>query len=314
MGTISQPASQPAPVLSASIAAITQSAAWRAGSVDALKRELTESYQGDWCLVQHGRITRQGRNSGGGLGRRGASFARDGVIRCASVNGDVLRALILAAFRIRSFRFQWPADLLTSWAFEMETLILGWYVMVNTGSVLLLTVFGSLQFLGTLAAPMLGVLGDQLGGRVMLCAIRMTYITLASLMTLLALTGMLTPAWVFVAAALGGLVRPNDLVMRNALIGETIPPAHRLGALGLSRATSDSARVAGALAGAALSTLLGIGPAYIVVTSLYAGSLALTLGVARRPAAPAVFDGRAGVDLPAALRTGVTSATAWPIS
>ena len=61
--------------------------------------------------------------------------------------------MILAAFRVRSFRFQWPADLLTSWAFEMETLILGWYVMVQTGSVLLLTLFGSAQFLGTLAAP-----------------------------------------------------------------------------------------------------------------------------------------------------------------
>ena len=33
-------------------------------------------------------------------------------------------------------RFQWPADLLMSWAFEMETLILGWYVLVETGSVL----------------------------------------------------------------------------------------------------------------------------------------------------------------------------------
>src|ERR1700704_5626614 len=57
-----------------------------------------------------------------------------------------------------------PADLLTSWAFEMETLILGWYVMVNTGSVLLLTAFASLQFLGSLAAPMFGVLGGRLGG------------------------------------------------------------------------------------------------------------------------------------------------------
>jgi hypothetical protein len=32
----------------------------------------------------------------------------------------------------------------------METVILGWYVMVQTGSVLLLTVFGSLLLLGTL--------------------------------------------------------------------------------------------------------------------------------------------------------------------
>ena len=132
--------------------------------------------------------------------------------------------MILAAFRVRSFRFQWPADLLTSWAFEMETLILGWYVMVQTGSVLLLTLFGSAQFLGTLAAPMFGVLGDRVGGRLMLCAMRGIYATLAVTVMVLAFTGRLTPAWAIALAALNGIVRPNDLVMRNALIGETIPP------------------------------------------------------------------------------------------
>jgi MFS family permease len=191
--------------------------------------------------------------------------------------------LILAAFRVRSFRFQFPADLLTSWAFEMETLVLSWYVMVHTGSVLMLTVFGSLQFLGTLAAPMFGVLGDRLGGRAMLCAMRTGYAALAALLGFLALTGMLTPAWVFAVAALGGIVRPSDLAMRNALIGETIPPAHLVGALGMSRATADSARVAGALAGAGLSSALGIGLTYVFVTCFYAASLVLTLGVSRRP-------------------------------
>jgi len=38
--------------------------------------------------------------------------------------------------------------------------------------VLLLTAFGSLLFLGTLLAPMYGVLGDRLGGRTMLTAMR----------------------------------------------------------------------------------------------------------------------------------------------
>jgi MFS family permease len=191
--------------------------------------------------------------------------------------------LILAVFRVRSFRFQLPADLLTSWAFEMETLILGWYVIVQTGSVLLLTAFASLQFLGTLAAPMFGVLGDRLGGRLMLCAMRASYAVVAATMMLLALTGVLTPAWVFALATLIGIVRPNDLVMRNTLIGETIPSGQLMGALGMSRATMDSARVAGALAGAGLSTLLGLGVSYVVVTSFYLASLALTFGVARRP-------------------------------
>src|SRR5262245_12844546 len=169
-------------------------------------------------------------------------------------------SLTFAPLRVRSFRFQWPADLLTSWAFEMETLILGWYVMVGTGSVLLLTVFGSLQQLGTLAAPMFGVLGDRLGGRVMLCAMRAIYTLLAASLMVLGLADLLTPAYVLAAAALGGIIRPNDQVMRNALIGDTIPRDHLMGAVGMSRTTMDSARVAGALAGAALSAALGVGP------------------------------------------------------
>jgi MFS family permease len=198
--------------------------------------------------------------------------------------------LILAAFRVRSFRFQWPADLLTSWAFEMETLVLGWYVMVETGSVLLLTVFGSLQFLGTLAAPMFGVLGDRVGARLMLCAMRAIYAGLAALVMVLAFTGLLTPAWVLVLAGLNGLVRPNDLVMRNTLIGETIPPDHLMGALGMSRATMDSARVGGALAGAGLSILLGIGGTYAFVAAFYLAGLALTFGVARAAQSPSPPD------------------------
>ena len=72
------------------------------------------------------------------------------------------RPSALAPFRIRNYRFQWPSDLLTSWAFEVETLVLGWYILVETGSVLLLTILASLQYVGTLVAPVLGMIGDRL--------------------------------------------------------------------------------------------------------------------------------------------------------
>jgi predicted MFS family arabinose efflux permease len=189
--------------------------------------------------------------------------------------------VILPVFRVRSFRFQWSADLLTSWAFEMETVVLGWYVVTHTGSVLLLTIFGSLLYVGTLAAPMFGVLSDRHGGRAMLCAMRAIYAALAALLTVLALAGALTPGWVLVVAALAGVARPNDLAMRNTLIGATIPASHLMGALGLSRATADSARVVGALAGATLSSTMSLGHTYLFVTAFYLASLGLTLNVSR---------------------------------
>src|SRR6186713_2907142 len=190
--------------------------------------------------------------------------------------------VILAPFRVRSFRFQWPADLLTSLAFEMETVVLSWYVMVETGSVLLLTTFASLLFLGTLAAPMFGVLSDRLGARNLLAMMRAIYTALAALLMLLAFSGRLSPLWAFVVAVPAGIVRPNDQVLRNILVGETMPAAQLMGALGLSRATMDSARVVGSLAGAALFAALGLGSAYVLVVVLYAACFALTLGMSQR--------------------------------
>jgi predicted MFS family arabinose efflux permease len=194
----------------------------------------------------------------------------------------VLRASTLAPFRIRSYRFQWPADLATSWAFEMETLILGWYVLVETGSVLLLTVFASLQHIGTLVSPMVGVFGDRVGQRNLLCAMRTVYATLATTLMILAFSGVLTPAYVLMIAAVMGLVRPSDIGMRAALVGETMPPAHIMGAMGIQRTTQDSARIAGALTGAGLVAALGMGPAYAVVASLYIASVVLTLQTGAR--------------------------------
>lgn len=190
-----------------------------------------------------------------------------------------IRSPALAPFSVRSFRFQWPSDLAASWAFEMETLILGWYILVETGSVLLLTLFASLQYVGTLLSPMFGVAGHRLGNKRVFCAMRAFYFTLATLLTGLALTGNLQPLHVFVITALMGLVRPSDLVLRHSLIGQTLPVGQFVGAASISRTTQDSARVMGALSGAGLVAALGVGAAYVVVAAFYLASLLLTFGV-----------------------------------
>lgn len=179
-------------------------------------------------------------------------------------------------FRDRGFRRQWAADLSTSWAFEMENIALGWFILVETGSVLLLTLFVSLQFLGTLFAPLYGLIGDRIGNRRLLCWMRSVYLALAVI--LLALSGLklLGPAQAFGIAALAGLVRPFDLGQRNVLIADLLPPDRLLGALGLTRVTSDSARAFGAVAGAGAVAALGMTWAYAIIVTLYSLSLTLT--------------------------------------
>ncbi len=183
----------------------------------------------------------------------------------------------LAPFRTRSFRFQWPADLCTAWALEMETLILGWYVLTESGSVVLLTVFGALQFVGTLLSPMLGVQADRLGLRRVLAAMRLSYALFAAVILFLAATHRLDPVWVLIVSALCGLVRPTDIGLRSALVGATVPPAHLTAAMGISRTTMDSAKVGGALAGTGFMALFGMTTAYCIITGLHIAGALLTL-------------------------------------
>jgi len=181
----------------------------------------------------------------------------------------------LSAFRIRSYRFQWGSDLLNSWAFEMETLILGWFVLVTTDSPFLLAAFAALTFSGTLLSPFFGVLADRIDRRAILITLRLIYGALASVILLLALVGTVQPWQVFVISGIAGLVRPSDFAVKFALIADTVPTGDLHNAMGFSRATMDSARIFGALLGAGLFSTLGIGAAYGAVVGLYLVSVLL---------------------------------------
>src|ERR1700761_4314380 len=191
------------------------------------------------------------------------------------------RTSALAPFHVRNYRFQWPSDLLTSWAFEVETLVLGWYIVVQTGSVLLLTVFASLQYVGTLIAPVIGMIGDRFGHRELLAGMRLTYTALSATMLTLALTDHLSTLNVMIIVAVMGLIRPSDLGVRSALLADIMPAAQLVGAISLSRTTQDSARIAGALTGAGLFAALGISFVYVMIACLYLSAAVLMLCMSR---------------------------------
>jgi hypothetical protein len=193
------------------------------------------------------------------------------------------RAARLAPFEVRSFRFQWPADLATSWAFEMEALILGWYVLATTGSVQQMVAVAALVWLGSLLAPFFGMAADRFGARAILLFTRGAYALCAAALAALTLSGLLETWHVFLVAAVNGLMRPSDTAMRYLLVGQTMRPQLLIGSLGLTRTSGDSARVAGALTGTAGVALVGMGLAYTAVAALYATAFFLSLGIASAP-------------------------------
>ncbi len=168
----------------------------------------------------------------------------------------------------------------------MEALILGWYILTVTGSVEWLVAFGALMWAGAVLAPFLGMAGDRIGLRALMCLTRGGYALLAAVLTLLILAELLVPWHVFVVYGIAGLARPSDQAIRNVLIGQTMRPEVLMGAIGLSRTTADMAKVAGAFAGAGGVALIGMGPAYAIVTALYVSAFLLSRGVARSPPHP----------------------------
>ena len=206
-----------------------------------------------------------------------------------------MKPSIWAPFSVRSYRYQWPADLAASWAFEMEVLILGWFVLVESGSVFLLVVYGSLQFVGAALSPFIGVLGDRWGYKTLFLTMRAVFVLISLVLLVLAAADLLTPLLVIGLAVVVGVLRPCDITIRFALIGQALPSNQLVGALGISRITVDSARIVGALAGVGIFAAFGLVVAYIMITTMYLICLLLSFGVAgadrqllaqRKPSSP----------------------------
>jgi Na+/melibiose symporter-like transporter len=189
------------------------------------------------------------------------------------------------SFRIRSFRFQWVADGLATWASEIDLLVLSWFVLVDTDSPFLVGLLGALRFTGTLLGPLYGIVVDRIDRTKLFVGIRVFMACLAATMMALVLTESLQVWHAFLLATAVGLARQFDMVVRQALLADVVPRESLMNAVGLARSTMDAARITGALAGGQLLARLGLGEAYVAVAALYLVSslfaLGATLGVSK---------------------------------
>jgi predicted MFS family arabinose efflux permease len=119
---------------------------------------------------------------------------------------------------------------------------------------------------------------------------RLAYTALSATIMTLAMTHHLSPLNVMIVVAIMGLIRPSDLGVRGALLADIMPPKQLVGAISLARTTQDSARIIGALTGAGLFAVLGIGYVYVAIVCLYVTATVLMLCLTRPDKSPGAVD------------------------
>ena len=176
---------------------------------------------------------------------------------------------IVQSFRYRNYRFLWSSDGIVGWSLEIEFLVLGWFILVESGSPFFVGLMGSLRYIGTLLAPLYGLIGDRYNRSRILLVIRVSFSTIAIVVLVLSLVGSVQIWHIFVAMTLSGSLRIFDGVTSQSMVAEIVPRAWLSNAISLSRITKNTAHIGAAVLGSRLLQTSGLGPSYAVIAVLH---------------------------------------------
>ena len=181
-------------------------------------------------------------------------------------------SVLLSSFQQRNFRFFLTSESLTRVGDQIELVVLAWVVLVETGQPFLLGIFAALRFLGTLIAPIYGVLVDRYDRRMLLVGGRLVSATIAIVIFVLAALDLVQVWHLFVLSTISGLARTFSNVIREVLTADMVEPRLFANAIGLTRSATDLMHMIGPVVGGLLLKWYGIAPAYAPVVVVYLGS------------------------------------------
>lgn len=197
-----------------------------------------------------------------------------------------------SSLRHRDFRFVWSSEMLSLWGTEMETLILAWFVLTDTGSPLQVGLIGAARFGGILLSPIYGSIVDRFDRRKIQVFARAVSAGMAAVLMGLVLADEFVIWHAYVIVGLSSLVRTLGIIVTEALSADSVPGGKINNAMGLNRATIDLSRIVGSLTGGWIMSTLGLGSAYVVVVALYVGSTVAAFFVSARTAPDLGIDAR----------------------
>ena len=123
---------------------------------------------------------------------------------------------MLESLKYKDYRYLWTSVATLHWAEYMEMVILSWFILEKTDSPLILGIYGALRFSATLFAPLIGVVVDRLGKRVLLIMVRVSFLLNSSIGLTLIFFNNLDKWEILILAGFLGISKTAEMVVRQS--------------------------------------------------------------------------------------------------
>ena len=196
------------------------------------------------------------------------------------LTGTLTRASTpLGVFRHRNFSFVWGSTALVGIGTQMESAVLGWFVLTLTDSPFLVGSIAAARMALNFLALFAGAISDRLPRNLLLMSVEFVMGLMGILMLALILTDLLEVWHIFAITLFMGVVRLFQMPVAQSLVADTLPRERVNNGAAFNTVAMNIAMLCGPVIGGLLYKGFGPQGAYMAIASLYLASGLVTLGI-----------------------------------
>ncbi len=185
----------------------------------------------------------------------------------------------LGVFRHRNFAFVWSSTALVGIGSQMESAVLGWFVLSLTDSPFLVGSIAAARMALNFLALFAGAIADRLPRNLLLMSVEFVMGIMGILMLALILTDLLQVWHIFAITLFMGVVRLFQMPVAQSLVGDTLPRERVNNGAAFNTVAMNIAMLCGPVIGGLLYKGFGPQGAYLAIASLYLASGMVAIGI-----------------------------------
>ena len=185
----------------------------------------------------------------------------------------------LGIFRHRNFAFVWGSTALVGMGTQMESAVLGWFVLTLTDSPFLVGSIAAARMALNFLALFAGAVSDRLPRNLLLMSVEFIMGSMGILMLALILTDLLQVWHIFAITLFMGVIRLFQMPVAQSLVGDTLPRERLNNGAAFNTVAMNIAMLCGPVIGGVLFKGFGPQGAYLAIASLYLCSGMVAMGI-----------------------------------